>query len=146
MAITEESRQERRRARSVAVVALHQAGAPIPATRKKLGVSRPTVRQYVRTGTFPDWPARRTPVSAGTSYGACAQKRGAEGDRDAAVLWEELRAQGLSGSLRPVPLVVAGWREESRPRWPRRARHASRSPPCSPRCVACRRAKPLGCC
>jgi transposase len=111
-----DSRQARRRARYDAVVALHQAGETNQAISEKLRLSRPTVRKYVRAGTFPERPARRTPLSAGTRYGTFLQERWAAGERDAAVLWEQLKAQGFSGSLRTVQRVVAGWREETRPR------------------------------
>jgi transposase len=114
--VAKDPRRARRRDRYDAVVVLHQVGESVQAISEKLGLSRPTVRKYVRAGTFPEWPARRTPLSAGTRFGTYLQKRWAEGDRDAAVLWDELQAQGFTGSLRMVQRAVAEWREEARPR------------------------------
>lgn len=114
--VAEDPRRVRRRARYEAVVALHQAGASIQAISAELGLCRETVRKYVRAGTFPEWPARRTLLSAGTTYGTYLQRRWAEGLRDATVLWEELCALGFPGSVRMVQKAVEEWREDRRPR------------------------------
>jgi len=63
-------------------------------------------------GGFPEWPDRRTKLSAGTVHGTLLQARWDAGCRDATVLWAALRAVGFTGSLRMVQRVVSGWRVE----------------------------------
>ncbi len=105
-------RRDRRLARYRQVIALHQQGWSLTAISTHLRVSRPTVRKYVNAGTFPEWPARRTKLSAGTAPATYLQARWNAGCRDATVLWQELRARGFTGSLRMVQRLVAGWRVE----------------------------------
>ena len=105
-------RRDRRLARYRQVIALHQQGWSLTSISTHLRVSRPTVRKYVNAGTFPEWPARRTKLSAGTAPATYLQARWNAGCRDATVLWQELRARGFTGSLRMVQRLVAGWRVE----------------------------------
>ena len=134
--MSENARRARRLARYEAVVALRQAGWSVQRIADEVGLSRPTVRKYVRAGTFPEWPARRTLLSAGTEYAAVLQKRWAEGCRDATVLWDELRGLGFPGSVRMVQHAVAGWRVGPRPRgraaWKARAPASPDLPPQRP--------------
>lgn len=102
----------RRLARYEQVIALRQEGWSLTEIGTIVGLSRPTVRKYVRAGSFPEWPARRTRLSAGTPAATLLQQRWQEGCRDATVLWGELRAQGFTGSLRMVQKAVSGWRVE----------------------------------
>jgi transposase len=103
--------QDRRRARYEQVVALHQQHVSITAISDQVGLSRPTVRKYVRAETFPERAPRRTLLHAGAAHTVYLQQRWAEGCRDAKALWQELRARGFKGSLRMVQRAVAGWRE-----------------------------------
>jgi transposase len=103
-------RRARRLARYEAVIAFHQAGWSVAKIADETGLSRPTIRKYVRAGTFPEWPARRILLSAGTTHATYLQRRWAEGCRDAVMLWNELRAQGFPGSVRMVQKAVARWR------------------------------------
>lgn len=105
-------RRDRRLARYQQVIALHQQSWSLTAISAHLRLSRPTVRKYVNVGTFPEWPARRTQLSAGTVHASYLQARWNAGCRDATVLWQELRARGFTGSLRMVQRVIAGWRVE----------------------------------
>ena len=109
---TSDPRRERRLARYRQVIALHQQGWSLTAISAQLRVSRPTVRKYVNAGTFPEWPARRTRLSAGTVHATYLQARWDAGCRDATVLWQEMRARGFTGSLRMVQRIVVGWRVE----------------------------------
>ena len=105
-------RLERRLARYERVVALRREGHSITAISQAVGLSRPTVRKYVQANGFPEWPARRTALSAGTAHATYLQARWHDGCRDANLLWRELRARGFTGSLRMVQRAVAGWRVE----------------------------------
>jgi transposase len=92
-------------------MALHRQGCSLTAIAAQVGLSRPTVRKYVRAGAFPERAPRRTLLRAGSESTVYLQQRWAEGCRDAKALWEELRARGFRGSLRMVQRAVAGWRE-----------------------------------
>ncbi len=105
-------RRERRVARYQQVITLHRQGWSLTAISMHLRVSRPTVRKYVNAGAFPEWPARRTKLSAGAAHATYLQARWCAGSRDATVLWQELRARGFTGSLRMVQRLVASWRVE----------------------------------
>jgi transposase len=105
-------RRDRRLARYQEVITLYRQGWSLTAISTQLRVSRPTVRKYVNAGTFPEWPARRTKLSAGTAHVTYLQARWDAGCRDATVLWQELQARGFTGSLRMVQRVLAGWRVE----------------------------------
>jgi len=89
-----------------------QAGWSVTAIGREVGLARETVREYVHAAGFPEWPGRRTKLSAGTAHGTLLQGRWDAGCRDATVLWAELRAAGFTGSLRMVQRVVSGWRVE----------------------------------
>jgi len=105
-------RRDRRLARYQQVIALHRRGWSLTAISAQVQLSRPTVRKYVNAGTFPERPARRTKLSAGTAHATHLQAWWEAGCRDATVLWQELRERGFTGSLRMVQRVVAGWRVE----------------------------------
>jgi transposase len=109
---TPNPRRERRLARYEQVIALRREGRSIAAIAAALGLSRPTVRTYVRAGEFPEWSARRTKLGAGTAHGTRLRARWNAGCRDATLLWQDLRARGFTGSLRMVQRAVAGWRVE----------------------------------
>jgi len=105
-------RRDRRLARYQQVIALHHQGWSLTAISLHLQVARPTVRKYVNAGTFPEWPARWTKLSAGTAHATYLQERWEAGYRDSTVLWQELRARGFTGSVRMVQRLIAGWRVE----------------------------------
>ncbi len=126
-------RRERRLARYERVVALHQAGWSVTAIGREVGLCRETVRKYVHAGDFPEWPGRRTKLSAGTAYGAFLQARWEAGCRDATVLWAALRDRGFTGSLRMVQRIVSGWRVEPGRRG-RAAKRAGVVPAAAPAC------------
>jgi transposase len=89
---------------------LHAEGLSITAIAAEVGLSRMTVRKYVRAEGFPEWPSRRTRLSAGTVHGEYLHRRWAEGVQDALTLWRELQQQGYRGSLRSVQRAVVPWR------------------------------------
>jgi transposase len=110
--VATDPRRERRLARYERVVALYRAGYTLTAIAREVGLCRPTVRKYVHAGGFPEWPARRTKLSAGTAHGTYLQARWNAGCRDATILWAALRARGFTGGLRMVQRAVADWRVE----------------------------------
>jgi len=95
-------RRARRLARYEQVITLRQDGWSLTEIAALEDLSRPTVRKYVTAGSFPEWSARRTKLSAGTAHASYLQARWQAGCRDATVLWQELQARGFTGSLRMV--------------------------------------------
>jgi len=89
---------------------LHAEGLSIHTISKRTGVSRPTVRKYLRADTCPQRAPRRTKIGAMGVFDAWLRKRWGESCHDANVLWGELKAQGFRGTLRTVQRHVARWR------------------------------------
>jgi hypothetical protein len=62
------TRRARRLARYQEVMALYASGWSLTAIAQQVGLTRSTVRKYVRADGFPEWPPRRTPLHAGSAY------------------------------------------------------------------------------
>jgi transposase len=105
-----EAKRARRLARYETVMRLHADGLSITAIAAEVGLSRMTVRKYVRADGFPEWSSRRTRLSAGTVHGEYLHRRWEEGVQDALTLWRELQQHGYRGSLRSVQRAVVPWR------------------------------------
>jgi transposase len=105
-----QAKRARRLARYETVMRLHAGGLSITTIAAEVGLSRMTVRTYVRADSFPEWPSRRTRLSAGTVHGEYLHRRWAEGVQDALTLWRELQQRGYRGSLRSVQRAVVPWR------------------------------------
>jgi transposase len=90
-------RRERRQARYEAVAELHRQGEPIRGIARRLGVARNAVRRWLRAGEAA--PYRRAPGrSVLDRHLGHVERRWAEGCRNAAELWRELReGRGFEG-------------------------------------------------
>ena len=90
-------RRERRQARYEAVAELHRQGVPIRGIARRLGVARNAVRRWLRAGEAV--PYRRAPGrSALDRHLGHVERCWAEGRRNAAELWRELReGRGFGG-------------------------------------------------
>ena len=95
------------------VHALHATGLSIRAVTKRLGLSRITVRKYLRAEQFPARAGRRGPSPSLSRWDGQLRSRWAAGCTNARVLWEELHAQGFRGSKRALREYVSGWRATS---------------------------------
>jgi transposase len=91
-------------------MARHADGWSITAIAAEVGLSRMTVRKYVRADGVPEWPSRRTRLSAGSNHGEYLRTRWAEGVQDALARWRELQERGYHGALRSVQRAVVPWR------------------------------------
>jgi transposase len=105
-----QARRGQRQARYAAVVQLAADGWSLSGISRQLGLTRLTVRRYLRAGAFPEPAARPTLLSEPSRYAAHLRQRWAEGCQDAATLWRELRAMGFAGSAGTVRRHVAEWR------------------------------------
>jgi transposase len=89
-------RREQRQARYEEMARLHRAGVPIRRIARRLGVARNAVRRWLRAGEATVY--RRAPGrSALDRHLGYVERRWAEGCRNSAQLWHELRDQGFDG-------------------------------------------------
>jgi transposase len=93
-----------RQARFDHVVALRGQGLALDAIVAATGLSRSTVKRWLRRGSVPTWrkPRRASILDAHRGY---LERRWREGCRNASALWRELRARGFAGR----PGVVSQW-------------------------------------
>lgn len=89
---------------------LHREGVSQHVISARMGLSRVTIRKYLRAPTCPTRAPRRTKIGTLTGFDTHLRTRWEAGCRDAVVLWQELRAQGFRGTYRTVQRHVAGWR------------------------------------
>ena len=94
------------------IQALHAAGRSIRAIVRELGLSRPTVRKYLRASSCPPRATRPTKIGVLTAFEHHLRARWREGCRSVARLWRELQALGFGGSYQAVRRHVAPWRQE----------------------------------
>ena len=109
-----QSSQEKQKARFDAVIAAHQEGVTLRAISRKFGLSRATVRRYVRAKEFLERAPRRRRSDL-DSFRGYLQKRWAEGCHNASQLCRELRRQGYGGGRSRVKEYVQPWRANSGP-------------------------------
>lgn len=107
--------RERRLARYQAVMDLDEQGAKIRAIAHQLGLSRHTVRRYIKAGCFPETAQRKKRRSVLDPYLDYLQQRWAEGCHNSFQLYREIRKRGYSRS-RPA---VRRWATEMRKRQPK---------------------------
>jgi transposase len=89
-------RREQRQARYDEVARLHREGVPIRRIARRLGMARNAVRRWLRAGEAPVY--RRAPGSSTLDrHRAYVERRWAEGCRNSAQLWRELRDRGFEG-------------------------------------------------
>jgi transposase len=100
-------RWQRARQSYVQAVRLHSQGVSIKAIGRKLRIGRNTVRRWLR-GAAPElYRSRRSSLHP---HRAMLERRWAEGCRNGAQLWRELRDAGFRGGLR----VVTEWATRQR--------------------------------
>ncbi len=129
--------EDRRHARYDRVVALAAEGHSLRAIARRAGVSRGTVRSYVRAGQYRPCAPRRRP-RGGDQYAAYLRQRWEEGERNSATLLREIKAHGYTGSASTLRQYIRAWRSGShRPGRRRQGDDAAHAPadqrPFSPR-------------
>jgi len=105
-------RRQRRLERYEQVMALHRQGVGFREIGRQLGLDRATVRRFIRSETFPERTTRRIPRRT-DSVADFIHRRWQEGCRNAARLFEELKAQGFEGSYYMVRRRLARWRRRA---------------------------------
>lgn len=126
-------RRARRMERYEAVVALHSQGASLRAISRQVGVSRTTVRRFIRAEAFPERAARPKRATILSRYEPYLRGRWTAGVRNAYTLWREIRDQGFPGSASLVRRFLAAWRDTPGRRGPTPRRASTQcSPPTLP--------------
>lgn len=92
------------------VVALRAAGHTVRAIARQSGLSRMTVRKYLRASGCPGPPARSGMLTAGSAWEARLRGHWNGGEHNAAALWRALRAEGFPGSAGSIRRHVGAWR------------------------------------
>ena len=103
-------------ARYLQMLALKEVGLSTGSIAKRLGVEQRTIQRWLALQHGPyagSRKPRRSPLDWSTRY---LRERWEAGERIGTVLWEELKAQGYTGSLRSVYRRLAKWREQPRKR------------------------------
>jgi transposase len=92
------------------VMAVAAEGHSVRAIRRATGLSRMTIRKYLRAADCPVRAPRAGLLAPGSRWEQLLRAHWDAGCQNAAALWEELRAAGFPGSAGTVRRHVAGWR------------------------------------
>ena len=109
-------RQSVGEARYQQMLALKEAGLSTGSIAKRLGVKQRTIQRWLALQHGPyagSRKPRRSPLDWSTRY---LRECWEAGERNSTVLWEELKVQGYTGSLRSVYRHLAKFREQPRKR------------------------------
>lgn len=98
----QEQRRALRLARYEQVLALHQTGALQQDIAEQLHITRATVSRYLKATGFPERAPYPRLESKLDPYDAYLSERWAAGETNGQQLWQELRAQGFTGSIMTV--------------------------------------------
>jgi transposase len=98
----QEQRRAQRLARYEQVLALHQAGALQQEIAERLQITRATVSRYLKATGFPERAPYPRLESKLDPYNAYLTERWAAGETNGRQLWQELQAQGFTGSVMTV--------------------------------------------
>lgn len=121
--------EARRRDRYERVMALAAAGHSLREIARRAGVSRGTVRSYIRAGQYrPCGQRTRRPHNC-DAYATYLRARWADGEQNSAILLAEIRDQGYSGAASTVRQYVRAWRTGPRHTGRRRQGEDTVGPP-----------------
>jgi transposase len=127
-------RRDRRRLRYEEMVRLHRLGLPGHAIGRAVAASPLTVYRWLKAGGPPTHNKPEQPRNVGP-HEAYLARRWAEGCRNGARLWRELRAQGYRGGMRTVVRWTTRRREEDTAAADADRRAAAWPAPSSRRCA-----------
>ena len=91
---------------------MHAQGLSARQSARTRGLARRTVQRCLRAEGFPERQPRRPRPTLLTPDGPYLRERWAAGCRNAAALWREVRAQGLTGGYSGGAVQLARWRED----------------------------------
>jgi hypothetical protein len=103
----QDERRAKRRARYERVLELHKQGMLQQEIAQHVRIGRATVRRYVAADGFPERAPYPRLASKLDPYTAYLAQRWAAGETNGQHVWQDLRAQGFTGSL----MTVIRWAE-----------------------------------
>lgn len=103
---------QRLQERYARVRALTAAGYGVRAIQRETGLSRPTIRKFVRATACPERAPRAGLLAPGSRWEQRLRERWDAGCQNAHQLWQELCEAGFPGSAGTVRRHVGGWRSE----------------------------------
>ena len=106
-------RRRKRYERYQAVLDLHQQGLGARAIARQVGISRNTVRSYLKAEAFPEQGLRSKRPSLLDPYVPYLRERWQAGCQNAAQLMREITSRGYQGSHAIVRALVSDWRASS---------------------------------
>jgi transposase len=119
----------RRQERYARVVALAKDGSSLREVARRAGVSRETVRAYLRAGQYRACAPHRRHHDC-DAYATYLRQRWDAGERNSAALLAEIQAQGFTGAASTLCQYVANWRTGSpRPGQRRSGEDRTEAPP-----------------
>ena len=89
---------------------MHQRGFSQNAIACQTGISRQTIRKYLRADTCPYYPERAPRPGCLTPFAGYLKRRWEEGCHNAAALWREIQAQGYRGKYSILKVYLQPWR------------------------------------
>lgn len=89
---------------------LFSQGSGIRKIGRELGITRNTVKKYLRATEFPVRQTGQGSKTALRKYAAYLQQRWQDGEQNVQVLFEEIKGQGFLGSVSAVRRFVQKWR------------------------------------
>ena len=102
--------RERKQACYEQVRQLHQTGLSHYAIARQTGISRQTIRKYLRADTCPHYPERAPRPGCLTPFAGYLKQRWEEGCHNAAELLREIQAQGYRGKYSILKVYLQPWR------------------------------------
>jgi transposase len=105
-----QQRRERRLARYEEVRRLNQQGVSIRQIARRLGLHRTTVRNFLRTESFPERAAPKARATSVEPFAGYLKKRWQEGCENGERLYREICRQGYRGSVATVRRYLRNWR------------------------------------
>jgi transposase len=118
-----QDRRARRLARYQEIKSLEAQGLGQREIARRTGMARNTVKRFLRREQFPEIAARPPRNGKMTPFAEYLRQRWRDGCCNAATLYEEIVAQGFTGSIDLVQRFVASWRTQPR------CRKSGRHPP-----------------
>jgi transposase len=138
-----QQRRQRRHERYERVIELHRLGHTQRGISLEVGITRKTIRRWLRAGQFPE----RKPVTGRRShvreFHDYLQQRWNEGCHNATCLFHEIRERGYRGSRQMVSNHVSSWRVSPRSRSSSKKRKLDRIAPKHAAILTCRPAERL---
>ncbi len=129
-----QERRGKRYERYQEVLTLRQQGRGVRAITRQVGISRNTVRRYLRAEAFPEQGLRRNRPSRLDPYLPYLRERWEARCQNAAQLYRKLKDRGYQGSHTLLGALLSDWRANS----PTTARHTRGAKRRAPAPAACR--------